>query len=44
MLASEKRVGRAHNKKGKDSSPILTKAARDVIKCRNKLSKRLKNM
>ena len=32
-------MGRAHYKKGNDSSPILTEAAQDVIKCRNLLSK-----
>ena len=31
MIASEKKTGRAHYKKGKESSPILAEAARDGI-------------
>ena len=39
MIASKRKVGQAHYKKGKESSPILTEAAQDVIECRNLLSK-----
>ena len=35
IIASEKKVGRTHYKNGKDSSPILTEAAKDKKQKRN---------
>ena len=38
MIASDKKVGRAHYKQGKAASPKLAEAAKDVIECRRLLS------
>ena len=39
MIASEKKSGKSHYKKGKAYSPILAEAADDMIDCRKELRK-----
>ena len=38
MIASEKKVGRAHYRNSKPSSPILTEAAQDMLECKKAIS------